>query len=129
MEIDSDLCDKIHALEMRLLAPEFRRSIKILDRLLADEFLEIGSLGRVYRKQDILDQLPTEDELRFSIDDFLVLGLSEEVVLATYRAARTRIESVTPEHSLRSSIWRHEGGRWRLVFHQGTPMDPRLVQG
>lgn len=111
---------QIRSLELRLLEPEVRRSVEILDQLLADDFMEFGSSGRVYRKQDLLDQPPNESENQYSIQDLLVRGLSDEVVLATYRLTRTKIGSATPEHSRRSSIWKYEGGGWRLIFHQGT---------
>jgi xylulose-5-phosphate/fructose-6-phosphate phosphoketolase len=42
-----------------------------------------------------------------------------DVALVTYR-------SVSPDgskfHSLRSSIWKIIDGRWRMAFHQGTPI-------
>jgi hypothetical protein len=55
------------------------------------------------------------------ITDFRVVELSGNVVLATYRVSRfdTSFESIA--HSLRSSVWRRSGDRWKIVFHQGTP--------
>jgi ribonuclease HI len=35
-------------------------------------------------------------------------------MLATYRATSGQ------RTSLRSSLWRRDGGTWQLVFHQGT---------
>jgi hypothetical protein len=51
------------------------------------------------------------------MDHFKIRILAEGVVLATYRATRHGERAVT---SLRSSIWKLEGGRWRMEFHQGT---------
>ena len=46
--------DKIYKLELSHLNPDIRHSVKELENLLADGFIEIGSSGRVYNKKDIL---------------------------------------------------------------------------
>jgi hypothetical protein len=120
MKGESALEAQIRELEERLLAPEVRASAEELALLLADDFLEFGSSGRTFDKQQVVEALPLEPEARFSIRDFHVRSLAPGVVLATYRAARLKNRTA---YSLRSSIWKLADDRWRMTFHQGTPAD------
>jgi len=99
--------DHLYQLELSLLTSEIRKSPKVLNLLLAEEFSEFGSLGKIYNKQTIITTLPLEDVIKGTIKDFNVTELSKEVMLVTYRA-------------LRSSIWRNNADRWQMIFHQGT---------
>ncbi|MEM7020225.1 MAG: DUF4440 domain-containing protein [Pseudomonadota bacterium] len=111
---DSDSAHII-ALEKQLLHSEIRASRESLNALLCDEFVEFGKSGKVFDKADILRTLPEEKPASFNMTDTKCVTLSNETVLLTYRVSRQGITS------LRSSIWRREAGRWRLLFHQGTP--------
>ena len=104
----------IYELEIELLKPAARKSVERLDQLISDEFIEFGSSGKVYSKQDILQTLPYEKEQAIEINNFKTAELSEDVVLATYRAT---IDGVP---SLRSSIWKRVSSNWKMIFHQGT---------
>lgn len=106
--------DEICRLELSHLNSETRHSVKKLENLLADEFMEFGSSGKIYHKNDILKWLPLESPRQFIVEDFSVLILSEDIVLATYKL---KSEAVS---SLRSSLWKFNGNEWKMVFHQGT---------
>jgi hypothetical protein len=100
----------IYQLEHSLLEPSVRRSPSELDRLIADDFVEVGASGIVYNKKDIIDFLPLEDIISFEVTDFDVKELTAEICLATYKCNK----------SLRSSIWKFNGKNWQMIFHQGT---------
>lgn len=102
----------IRKLELSLLDPIVRQSPEQLNKLIADDFLELGSSGKVYNKQHCLE--PDENIRQFAVKDFDVKELSDGIVLATYKS----IEDGSI--SLRSSIWRRYGDGWQIVFHQGT---------
>ncbi len=108
-------------LEHRLLSPEVRHSRDELVELLAENFVEFGSSGRVYDRPAIISELGGESDVQIAITDFRTIVLSRDVILATYRAAYHMADGV-PHHSLRSSIWQMTAGRWQMVFHQGTPV-------
>ena len=114
------LPEHIRELEERLLRPEVRRSKKVLDELLGDEFIEFASDGTAYDRVRVIDALRDEPLYQRSITEFRLVVLAENVVHATYRIAKRRDTSQPPTVSLRSSIWKEREGRWRLVFHQGT---------
>ncbi|WP_455210262.1 nuclear transport factor 2 family protein [Kaarinaea lacus] len=110
---------EIRNLEKQLLTAEVRRCTQVVSELLADEFIEFGSSGRIYNKQQILESLPLDTATR-TLSQFTTTRLAPDVMLATFRS--TRVESGKPSvHTLRSSIWNRIEGRWKLVFHQGTP--------
>jgi len=104
-------------LEEELLRPEVRKSTDRLDQLLADEFTEFGSSGRIFDKRQIIDALQREAPFHSSLADFSVRRLAPGVMLVTYRATDTE----RPDSRIRSSIWKLVDGRWQMVFHQGTP--------
>jgi len=113
--------DEIRALEERLLQLGVRHSPGELDRLLADDFSEFGSSGRVFDKPAIIRSLAAElgGGWRYSLEEFRVVLLAPSVALATYRLVGHEPPD-EPRHALRSSIWTSQDGSWRLVFHQGT---------
>ena len=114
-----ELVNHLRSLETRLLDPKVRRSSDQLEDLLAADFVEFGSSGRVYDKPRVVEALrqdPGFDGPR-TISDFSARLLSNSIVLVTYR--------IKESGTLRSSIWRRDGDRWRMVFHQGTPSKPK----
>ena len=111
---------QIKSLEERLLKPEVRTSLDALIRLLADEFVEFCSSGRIANKQQVIKGLLRQSARHFSISDFRTRVLTPDVVLATYRVTCKIDATDTATESLRSSIWKFQDGRWQMVFHQGT---------
>jgi len=103
-------------LEMSLHSPEVRKSRDKLDSLLAAEFIEIGASGNTYNKQQIINSLLEETPGEIKAKDFEHRKLSDELALLIYKSESTRC-------SIRSSIWKLENGRWRMLFHQGTVTD------
>jgi len=111
---------QLRALEEDLLKPEVRKSADRVSRLLADEFIEFGSSGRVFNKAQIieaLEQEPCDATYRITLVDFTVRRLAPDVMLVTYS---TTIQDRS-ESRLQSSIWKLISGHWQMVFHQGTP--------
>jgi len=121
MEADRTLATLLRELEERLLCSDVRRSPTAVGELLADEFVEFGSSGRVFDKQQTIDALRGEaTTAQRSVLDFRTSALAPGIVLATYRLASSDSDGEAPKHSLRSSIWKLIGERWQMVFHQGT---------
>jgi hypothetical protein len=121
MDSGETLSQLLYQLEEHLLQPEVRHSRDELEKLLADEFVEFGSAGRIYNRQSIIEELGKESNAQGSITDFELVSLASNVALVTYRAVFSEGEGEPAHHSLRSSIWKLMGGTWQIVFHQGTP--------
>ncbi|MDM5220809.1 DUF4440 domain-containing protein [Peribacillus sp. NJ11] len=121
METDNNLKDHIKQLEENLLNPEIRSSRTQLKKLLADDFFEFRSSGKVlYKDEDIADV--GIGIVKMELSHFEIRLLSDGIVLATYRI----FNEISNQHSLRSSIWKLNEGVWKLVFHQGTKTEPSV---
>jgi hypothetical protein len=120
MEIDKLPREEIKGLEERLLQPKLRKSSQDLAYLLADEFIEFGSSGRIFNKLETIEALQQEPTDVLSLKDFQIRALAPNVMLATYLAAKYSEVTEQTTYSLRSSIWKLLEGRWQIVFHQGT---------
>ena len=118
MEMKQELEQHLRGLEERLLQPDVRNSREQLESLLAEDFIEIGSAGVAYDRDTIVSMHVVEPESGWSIVNFTARALADGVALVTYVATK----SARPT-SIRCSIWKREGDRWRMVFHQGTPIE------
>jgi hypothetical protein len=104
------------ALEERLLDPAVRAVPALVGALLAPEFTEFGASGRVFNRDAILATLASEPpRVALQARGFKVRLLAPGAALTTWRV--TRDDGV---ETLRSSVWQQQGGRWLMVFHQGT---------
>jgi len=121
MKEQFDLNKQFLLLEEKLLQPDIRKSVKDLNCIIDDSFMEFGSSGRTYNKQQIIEVLPTLPIVKMTLMDFQAKLLSTGVVLTTYRVITHSEQNNLMEYSLRSSMWILQEGEWRIVFHQGTP--------
>lgn len=113
------LTNHISELEHSLLDPATRADSQRVAALLADDFLEFGSSGRVWTRDSVIEGLAAESSQPHdepAVSDLTVKQLADTVALVTYRVSR----SSDDRRTLRSSIWQREDDRWRMVFHQGT---------
>jgi hypothetical protein len=119
MNNQKELTETIRFLEEKLVEPSTRHSVKELSALLDDDFTEFGRSGNVYDKRVVIGRIQKEETSRMTLSDFKIVGLAPNVILATYRATKTETGG-QKSYSLRSSIWRRAGDKWRMFFHQGT---------
>jgi hypothetical protein len=117
------LVDQIKQLELKLLHTDMKATPSLLDTLLAQEFEEIGSNGHVSTRQEVVDWLLNKDPNdRWSLTDFRVKELSPDFVLAIYHARKISDHDGASKGSIRSSIWKYDGHRWKMVFHQASKL-------
>jgi hypothetical protein len=121
MDQNRSLQQQLLELEERLLNPDIRHWPAELSRLLSDDFIEFGSAGLIYDKESIIRALAAQSSAQILITDFKAVPLAPDMALVTYRATYN-IDREPSKYSLRSSIWNLTGGRWQMLFHQGTPI-------
>lgn len=105
-------------LERRLMDPTFRKDRARVSELLAEDFREFGSSGRVWSRDDILNPSETP-QTALIVEDFSVKTIVPELAQVTYRTLRKE-PGGKPQAALRSSLWIRRGGKWQMLFHQGT---------
>ena len=97
-----------------------RASATALGELLSDDFVEHTTSGDVLDRAEMVERLPSEHGSVYTVSAFKLRKLGPDVVLATYRTLEHG--SAGERRSLRSSTLVRRGGRWRMAFHQGTPL-------
>jgi hypothetical protein len=110
-----ELQDHLYTLEERLLHPEREQDRSALIPLLADDFKEFCSSGRIFNRDQTIEALLTSTPRTHTIGFFYVTQLAPNVALATYHSTTTLAATN------RSSLWVFRDKRWQLLFHQGTP--------
>lgn len=113
---------ELRELEFALLDPATRSSRDRLGALLDEGFVEIGSSGRMWSRDEVIRRMVEEEAGEWSVSRFEVRPLGTDAAIVTYAAVRGDGEGAM-HRSMRSSIWSRRSGRWRLVFHQGTRVD------
>ena len=108
-------------LETDLAGADVRRSKARLEELIAPDFLEFGSTGRIYDAAAAMTAVLTGGSPPVRIDDLEVRMLGEGIALVTYRATVEPPDDAAAV-ARRSSIWRCDDGTWRIAFHQSTPI-------
>ncbi|MGV8934881.1 MAG: DUF4440 domain-containing protein [Gallionellaceae bacterium] len=117
MSLEASTDKTLQDLELSLLQASVRSSARVAE-LLAEDFVEFGSSGKIYNKAQSIALLQAEKSYEFTVSQFSVKLLAPDFALLTYRAHR---HSEPALNTLRSSIWVQRQGRWQIVFHQGTP--------
>ena len=114
--------ETIKSLEEALHRAETRGSKEQLETLLAEGFVEFGSSGTVYDRTTIVDLLAKEcaaDRGDLGAMDYTLRSISHDAVLLTYKTVRS-LKDGSKQSVLRSSIWKYDGLKWQMLFHQGT---------
>ena len=119
--MEKDLREHIKYLEELHLKPAIRSSKEEMDKILAEEFTEIGSSGRKFDKEDCMNRDLSQDDL--SMHQFTMQEVATDIVLTTYYL----MNKTLGRHTLRSSLWKKIDGRWQLYFHQGTVTTQELI--
>jgi hypothetical protein len=112
--------------EQKLSNLECHRKMKDLEDIIGQEFMEYGQSGRIYSREEAIEQLCCEKDTRVDIQYFTLKCLNRNVALVHYIALRkNKTNGEILSRSLRTSVWSRENESWKLHFHQGTEVrDP-----
>jgi hypothetical protein len=117
------ILDELSSREPIFHRSEFGTARADFEKMTDEAFWEVGASGRRYSRKFVLDVL----EKRFSAPhaevsetrDFRCQRLAEDVYLLTYTLVQDP-DTERARTTRRSTIWRHTGDGWKIVFHQGT---------
>jgi hypothetical protein len=122
-------------LEQTLIAntkavPEAQKSknVDFLKRTLTDDFVFVGSEGRLHDKEEIIETA-REGELKdFYTYNLRVLPVDDEAAVVTYDCIIHMPEGdapgMAPRYQHISDLWVKQDDQWRLKFQQATPARP-----
>jgi ribonuclease HI len=83
--------------------------------LLHPDFVEVGSSGRLWGRQDIIDETaghPSDEVVAFDLN---ARFLADDVVPVTYFTTHAE------KNVHRCSVWTRDLSGWTVLYHQGTP--------
>jgi hypothetical protein len=120
------ILDELASREPIFHRSEFGTTRAGFEKMTDQDFWEVGASGRRYSRKFVLDEL----EKRFSAphaevwetQGFRCQRLAEDVYLLTYTLVQDP-GSEKARVTRRSTIWRHIGDGWKIVFHQGTVVE------
>ena len=97
--------------------PEFGTGKDDFDSMMAADFWEVGASGRIYSRSYVLESVERElpaAATSWRLEDCACRSLGDDTYLFTYRLHQDQ------RVSRRSTIWRCDAGRWKIIYHQGT---------
>jgi hypothetical protein len=110
--------------------PEAQKSknVDFLKRTLTDDFVAVGSEGKLHDKEEILEGA-REGELKdFYTYNHRVLPVDENAAIVTYDCIVHRPEGdapgMAPRYQHISDLWVKQSDQWRLKFQQATAARP-----
>jgi ribonuclease HI len=99
-------------MERALLTDEVRSDRAAVAALLHPDWREVGRSGRLWTREEVLDEIAPIAPADFEVVSVDRLG--DDTILLLWRT------STDERSTLRSSLWVRTGGQWQARFHQGT---------
>ena len=119
-----NLAETIIAKEKSLLTWDVRSSTEKLRSLLSSEFKEVGASGAYFGLAQVLESLPSEEGWCCKTKDWEFRALAKDIVQTIHLAFVAHFEGDEGVYSRRTSIWKNESGEWKMIYHQGTQVEP-----
>jgi hypothetical protein len=105
--------------------PEFGTTRADFERMMADDFWEVGASGRRYSREYVLDELERRHAVPhadvWETRDFHCRRLADDVYLLTYTLLQDNRRLTR-----RSTIWWRTAEGWKIIYHQGTVVEDDL---
>lgn len=114
-----DVTQALAAREPIFHRPEFGTTCADFDRMMADDFWEVGASGTKYSREFVLDTLAQRHKSsapeHLIVSDFVCRPVAADTYLVTYQ-----LEQDGGRLSRRSTLWQYSPDGWKILFHQGT---------
>jgi hypothetical protein len=116
--------EELKLLEPIFHHPEFGTRRRDYENMTDPEFWEVGASGRRYSREFVLDTLenraPNPEEAAWQTHDFQCREIAADNYLITYTLHQgLRV-------TRRSTLWRRTSQGWKILYHQGTVVEPEL---
>lgn len=125
----------INPLEQTLIAntnavPEAQKSknVDFLKRTLTDDFVSVGSEGKLHDKEEMVDGARAGELKDFYTYNLKVLPVDDNAAIVTYDCIIHMPEGdapgMAPRYQHISDLWVKQDDQWRLKFQQATAARP-----
>jgi hypothetical protein len=116
------LAEQLMALEKSLVEAQKKHDRDFYKRTLTDDFISIGTDGKIHPEDEILNDLPSTELAEYRPYNMQVVQLNEGATVVTYDVVVRMVhyDDETPRYQRVSSIWVKRGDAWKLKFQQAT---------
>lgn len=118
----SQLADQLTSLEKALPEAQKKHDHDFYNRTLTDDFISIGTDGKVHPKSEIMGDFPSTKLAEYRIYNLQVVPLNDDAAVVTYDVIVRMVhyDDETPRYQHVSSVWVKQGDQWKLKFQQAT---------
>ena len=114
---------ELQELEPIFHTPAYGPGPKDAERFVDESFWEVGGSGNAYSREIVLqvveERLAKGEPESIPLEDFRCCELGAGVFLVTY------ILHQPDRPTRRSTLWRSTPDGWKMLYHQGTPINPQ----
>jgi len=116
------LAEQLVSLEKALSEAQKKHDRDFYKRTLTDDFISIGTDGKVHPKDEILGDFASTELAEYRPYNIQVVQLNDNAAIVTYDVIVRMVhyDDETPRYQHVSSIWVKQGDQWRLKFQQAT---------
>ena len=104
------------------------RNVDFLKRTLTDDFVSVGSEGKLHDKEEMLTSAHDGDLKDFYTYNLRVVPVNDETAIVTYDCIIHMPEgdapNLAPRYQHISDLWVKQDDQWRLRFQQATAARP-----
>jgi hypothetical protein len=118
----SPLAEQLMSLEKALPEAQKKHDRDFYNRTLTDDFISIGSDGKVHPRTEIMGDFPSTQLAEYRMYNMQVVPLNDNAAVVTYDVIVRMVhyDDETPRYQHVSSVWVKQGGEWKLKFQQAT---------
>jgi hypothetical protein len=118
----SALAEQLLSLEKALPEAQKKHDRDFYKRTLTDDFISIGTDGKVHPKSEIMGDFSSTQLAEYRIYNMQVVPLNDNAAVVTYDVIVRMVhyDDETPRYQHVSSIWVKQGDQWKLKFQQAT---------
>lgn len=107
--------NEILELEKSLFKYEFISDISYLNKIIDNNYIEIGKSGNKFNKKDVINGLSIlKEDRKITIYNFTCDKIEENIYLIHY------ITKNNDDNIYRTSIWKKEFDKMKIIFHQAS---------
>jgi hypothetical protein len=118
----SPLAEQLTSLEHALPEAQKKHDRDFYNRTLTDDFISIGTDGKVHPKSEVMGDFPSTQLAEYRIYNIQVVPLNDYAAVLTYDVIVRMVhyDDETPRYQHVSSVWVKQGDQWKLKFQQAT---------
>lgn len=108
-----------------VLEAQKTKNTDAIKQLLSDDFTMVGSDGKVYDKDELIDTAREGRLKSYQIYDVKIEDVGDEAILVSYSLIVTQSEGdngLVPRYQRVTDLWMKQGTQLRLKFEQASAM-------